>query len=285
MKHSLSAGLAGAIALVLGPLAAPTPAAAEGEPAITPDVVYGHKDGMALIYDVIRPANANGAGVLFMASGGWVSFWRPPEARVGGYQALLDAGFTVFTVYHGSSPRYRVPDAVGDARRAVRHIRAHADEYGVDADRLGVYGGSAGGHLSLLLGLAGDDGDPAAADEIARVSSRVAAVVAFFPVTDLRAIAGPSERFPALDFDPALAADISPILFVDGEDPPTLILHGDADELVPVEGGIRMHETLAAAGATTEIVVYEGAGHGFRGEDQANAMAVTAAWFEEHLAR
>ncbi|MCH2462247.1 MAG: alpha/beta hydrolase, partial [Gemmatimonadetes bacterium] len=117
--------------------------------SIMPDLVYGHKAGMALTLDVFRPASPNGASVLNMVSGGWVSRWRDPEQAQAGYQALLDQGFTVFAIRHGSSPRFNVPEAYADVTRAVRFVRLHASTYGIDPDRLGVYGGSAGGHLSL----------------------------------------------------------------------------------------------------------------------------------------
>ena len=74
---------------------------------------------------------------------------------------------------------------VADVRRAVRFIRQHAGEYGVDPNRIGVFGGSAGGQLALLLGTTADSGDPSASDAVLRESSRVAAVVAYFPPTDL----------------------------------------------------------------------------------------------------
>jgi acetyl esterase/lipase len=133
---------------------------------IRPDVVYGHKLGMALTLDAIKPkANANGAGILFMVSGGWVSAWAPPEVVLTadlneslGFTTLLDKGYTVFLVRHGSSPLFKVPECVDDVRRAVRHVRRHAGEWGVDPSRLGVYGASAGGHLSLMLGTTGEDG-------------------------------------------------------------------------------------------------------------------------------
>ncbi len=126
--------------------------AAGEEVEITPDVVYGHKDGMALTYDVFRPKeNANGLGVLFMVSGGWYSRWSPPESRQAFFKPMLDRGFTVLAVRHGSAPRYKVPEAVADVRLAVRHIRLHAADYRIDPERLGVYGMSAGGHLSLCL--------------------------------------------------------------------------------------------------------------------------------------
>ncbi|MCY3814021.1 MAG: alpha/beta hydrolase [Gammaproteobacteria bacterium] len=259
---------------------AATPASAA---TVTADVVYGHKAGMALVYDVFQPEQANGAGVLFMVSGGWFSRWQPPERRQRTFQHLLDAGFTMFAVHHGSAPRFKVPDAVADVRRAVRHVRAHASDFGIDPERLGVYGGSAGGHLSLMLGLASDPGDPAAEQPVLTHSNRVHAVVAYFPPVDLRGIAGPNERFPALDFDPELAADISPIQFVSEDDPPVLLIHGDVDELVPLSNSERMNKALTQAGVENRMVVIEGAGHGFRGADRERAQAEMVAFFKTHL--
>ena len=150
-----------------------TPVRAQSSASIIPDVVYGHKDGMALTFDVFMPpGQANGAGILNMVSGGWISRWRAPEEARQGYEALLNEGFTVFSIRHGSSPRFNVPEAF---------VRLNASTYGVDPARLGVYGGSAGGHLSLMLGLASDEGDPEATDEVMRMSSHVAAAVAYYP--------------------------------------------------------------------------------------------------------
>ena len=88
---------------------------------ITPDVVYGHKSGLAMTFDVFTPvADANGAGVLFMVSGGWYSRWHPPEHAQGMFKPLTDKGFTVFAVRHGSSPKFSIPEAVADVRRSER---------------------------------------------------------------------------------------------------------------------------------------------------------------------
>ena len=114
----------------------------------------------------------------------------------------------------------------------------------LDPNRLGVYGGSAGGHLSLMIGLDADNGDPNAKEDVMKESDRVAAVVAYFPPVDLRPIvrglnAPPTgtvlDRFSALNFEKEKAADYSPIVFVTPDDPPTLLIHGDKDELVPIE--------------------------------------------------
>ena len=163
-------------------------------PKITSDVVYGHKDGLAMTFDVFTPSAPNGAGVLFMVSGGWVSTWVAPETMGRRFERLLAKGFTVFGVRHGSSPRYKVPDASADVERAVRYIKLNATTFGVDPARLGAYGGSAGGHLSLMLGLDPDAGNPQSRDAVLRTPSGVAAVVAWFPPVDLRGWTGPSER-------------------------------------------------------------------------------------------
>ena len=296
-----------ATTLTLFCLAMPLHAQSSG--SIMPDVVYGHKAGMALTFDVFMPAGqVNGVGILNMVSGGWVSRWTAPEQAQAGYQALLDRGFTVFAIRHGSSPRFDVPEAYADVTRAVRFVRLHASTYGIDPARLGVYGGSAGGHLSLMLGLASDEGDPDATDEVLRMSSRVAAVVANYPPVDLRQRATPSERFPAtlperglffargvvapgaadrfvaLAFEDELGASVSPILHVSADDPPTLLIHGNADALVDFNNSELIHSALVASGVETGLVVIEGAGHGFRtAEDRAQASEALVGWFEKHL--
>ena len=281
MSHRILTALI--VTALLGPAFVAAQPRSMGEVSITADVVYGHKDGMALTFDVFRPADANGAAILYMVSGGWVSRWSPPETAVGRFDDLLERGFTVLAVRHGSSPRYKVPDAEGDVRLALRYVRLHADDLGIDADRLGVYGGSAGGHLSLMLGVVSDDG-LAEDDPVLRTPSRVAAVVAYYPPVDLRTWAGPSERFPALDFAPELAEGISPVLYATPDDPPTLIIHGDADRLVPVAHGERMYAALQEAGVESELVVIPGGDHGFtRAEDRARAQALMVAWFDRVL--
>jgi acetyl esterase/lipase len=276
--------------------------------SIAGDVVYGHKAGMALTFDVFTPpGQPNGAAILNMVSGGWVSRWRDPKEAEAGYQALLDAGFTVFSVRHGSSPRFNVPEAYADVNRAVRFVRLHAARFGIDPERLGVYGGSAGGHLSLMLGLASDEGDPAADDEVLRMSSRVAAVVAYYPPVDLRKRARASARFPAtlpndglffarglvpgaanrfvaLEFEEDLGASISPILHVSPGDPPTLLVHGDADALVDLNNSQLIHEAFVSSGVETGLVIIKGAGHGFRtDEERAQASDALVGWFQKHL--
>jgi acetyl esterase/lipase len=263
------------------------------EVKVEPDVVYGHKDGMALTFDAIKPAKPNGAAILWIQSGGWYSNWVDAKAWPALAKPYLDKGFTVFIVRHGSAPKYTIPEAVEDVRRSVRVIRLKAKEFGVDPERLGVVGGSAGGHLSLMLGTTGDDGDPKAKDEVLRQSSRVAAVVALFPPTDLRDwVTDPPEAIkklpqlkPPLTFDVKLAPDVSPLLKVTDKTAPTLLIHGDKDELVPIEHSKKIMPELEKAKVACKLVVVEGAGHGFSPkQNQELVLPEMLGWFEKYLA-
>jgi acetyl esterase/lipase len=263
------------------------------EVTIDADVVYGHKDGMALTYDVLRPAKQNGAGILLIQSGGWYSTWQEPKNFVGGGKAWLDKGFTLFIVRHGSAPKYTVPEAVADVKRCVRAIRMKAKGFGVDPERLGVTGGSAGGHLSLMIGTTGDDGNADARDEVLRQSSRVAAVVSIFPPTDLRGFTTdpPAEikkhpgLKPPLTFDAKLEPEVSPALKVTPKCPPTLLIHGDKDLLVPIEHSHGMMKALEKEKVTCKLVTVEGAAHGFSAKQNAEVvLPAMVAWFEAHLA-
>lgn len=262
-----------------------------GEVKVAPDVVYGHKFGLALTFDAFTPSeNANGIGVLFMVSGGWYSHWAPPENMKQLFRPLTDEGFTVFAVRHGSSPKFSIPEAVEDVRRSVRYIRHHADEFHIDPERLGVYGISAGGHLSLVLGTTADDGDPNAEDPVLRVSDRVAAVVAWVAPTDLQIMVWDApdhlpayERFPALELELDEAKRFSPLVHVTPDDAPALLVVGDQDELVPMEHSQKMDDALKQANVKSQLVVLEGAGHGFGGAQAERAVAELVSWFKEHL--
>ena len=250
---------------------------------IIEDVVYGHKAGMALIYDVFKPEKPNGTALIYMVSYGWVSPWAPAEEQQEMFEEYLDHNITVFNVYHGSSPQFKVPDAVSDVRRAVRHIRMHADEYEVDDEKFVATGYSAGGHLSLMLALDADSGDPTAREPIAQVSHQVAAALAIFPPVDLTEFVGPSDRFPALDFDPELAESVSPIFKVSDDDPPILLVHGDQDRLVEIEHSQRMRTALKKAGVPVHLEIVKGAGHGFYTEEHSKQyLKAVFSFLEEH---
>jgi acetyl esterase/lipase len=289
--------------------AAPARAGADSEFTRTPDVIYGRKFGLALTMDVFAPKkNANGAGVIFVASGGWFS--RPEFIRPAFYSDLLRRGYVVFAVVHGSQPKFTVPEIAEDMHRAVRFIRYNAKAYRIDPDRLGVMGASAGGHLSLLLGTAGAKGDPSAKDPVDRVSSRVQAVGCFFPPTDFlnyggkgkelidRALRPPftaavdyhefdkekARYFPVTDKKKLreISRAISPITHVTSASAPALLIHGDKDELVPLQQSESMVARLKEAGVPAKLVVRKGAGHGW--PTLLSDVGLLADWFDTHLA-
>jgi acetyl esterase/lipase len=272
------------------------------------DVVYGRKFGMALTMDVFAPkANANGAAIVWVVSGGWFS---AHEAINPGFVAeVLKRGYTVFAVVHGSQPRFTIPEIVKDMNRAVRFIRFHAKDYAIDPDRIGITGASAGGHLSLMQGLAGDTGDKNSKDPVDQTSSRVQAVGCFFPPTDFLNYGKPAElaigcgilkgfkppfdfheqdpntktfvRITSLDKILEIGRQISPVYHASSDDPPTLIIHGDADNLVPIQQAEVVLEKLKSAGVETKLVVKKGAGHGWG--DLLKDTVTIADWFDEHL--
>lgn len=264
---------------------------ARAEIRITPDVVYGHKDGLAMTYDVFRPTEKpNGTAVLFMVSGGWYSNWAPPESLKPLFQDLLDRGFTVFAVRHGSSPKFGIEDAVSDVRRAVRHIRSRAKEFQIDPDKLGVFGLSAGGHLSLMLATTADQGKADDKDPVLRVSDKVAAACAWVAPTDLRIMVSSApdrlpayKNFPALTMQQDTAAKMSPLLAVSPDDAPTLLIAGDKDDLVPIDHSRRIKAEFDAQKVPAELLVIEGAGHGFKGDDMKRAQKAMGDFFEARL--
>ena len=247
------------------------------------DVVYGHRDGMALTYDVFKPKQPNGALVVNMVSAGWRSSWGPPEERQARYQWLIDKGFTVVALHHASAPRYNVVDAAFDVQRGIEHVKVHAADYGADPRRIGVWGASAGGHLSLVAGLMGDPKEP---DE-----TRIRAVVAYFPPTDLDVLLLGRARQGAIDFPEEERGAVSPIRYVDARDPPVLLITGDADRGVPMMQSQRLKEELDRVGVEAKVIAFPGADHDFYVKDDPaktdayalEAMNAMVAWFEQRL--
>ncbi len=256
------------------------------------EVIYGHKDGLALTYDVFTPqAEPNGAAVVFIVSGGWYSRWAPPEKTRERLAPFLASGYTGFAVRHGSSPRYSISEAVADVRRAIRSIRHHAPRYGIAADRVGVIGMSAGGHLTLMLATTGDEGDPNASDPVERTSSRIAAGVALVPPSDIThyvwSTPGLDEqylRFPALDLAKEEAKSVSPLYLVTPDDAPCLVISGGRDTLVLPEQGRWIHERMDEVGVENRFILYERSGHGLE-QDMPEAIAEAVKWFQLHLDR
>lgn len=271
--------------LTAGFILVPSIAAQDTQPALRSDVVYGHKDGMALTMDVMEPkANRRGVGLMFMVSGGWVSMWAPAKQMEPLVKPFLDAGFTVIAVRHGSSPKYLIPEIVQDVRLALDHVHQHAKEWKIDPDRIGVFGYSAGGHLSLMLGTTAND----VKEQSEGTRPRIAAVAAVFPPTDLEPYTQPDnplrEQFPALKFDRKRSDEFSPLRQVSDVDAPTVLIHGDKDELVPLWHSEKIRDALTEANVPNRLVVIPGAAHGFDAKGNATMFRAMVEWFNEHLA-
>jgi acetyl esterase/lipase len=275
------------------------------------DVIYGRKYGTALTMDVFTPTKAaKGVGIILVVSGGFFSAHEMIMPAL--IRPLTDRGYTVFAVVHGSQPRFAVPEIIQDMNRSVRFIRHHAADYAIDPNRIGVCGASAGGHLSLMLGTAGDRGDQRARDPVDRESSRVQAVACFFPATDFlnfgkagREMIHPTDHQPpfraAFDYRELdrktmlwvpitdagrlrdIARQISPVTYVTSDDPPTLIIHGDEDKLVALQQSEEIVARFKEVGIDTKLVVKKGAGHGWPGLDK--DISGFADWFDQHLTK
>ena len=290
--HTLLSHLA-ILLILLAPVRAQNPAAFTR----TEDVIYGRKHGTALTLDVIQPAkDPNGFGIVFMVSGGWFS--SHDAINPGFYSEFLNRGYTVFAVVHGSPPKFTISEIIPDIHRAIRFIRFNARKWGVNPDHLGISGASAGGHLSLTMGTQGGPGNADAKDLIDRESSAVQAVACFFPPTDFLNYGTPGEDAVGTgilkDFKAAfgprsdtpegrqtLGKEVSPIYFITAHLPPTLIIHGDADKLVPMQQAQSFIQRATEAGVIAKLIVKPGAAHGWGGMEK-DTVALTD-WFDEHL--
>jgi acetyl esterase/lipase len=231
-----------------------------------------------------------------MVSGSWKSgtnSFRPWMTA-----PLLRRGYTILAVYHVSQPEATVAEIFEDVSRAIRHIRHHAQEHGIDPKRLGVTGGSAGGHLSLLLATRGGPGLAQTADPIDRESCAVQAVAIFYPVTDLLNLGNSTENLhdggPPKSFVKAfrpqpngltnwvdIGKPLSPIFHLHPGVAPTLIYHGDADTLVPLDQSQRYQSRAREIGSTVELVVHPGGKHGWL--TMLWDIHHFADWFDQHL--
>jgi acetyl esterase/lipase len=258
------------------------------------DVLFASPDGHELRLDLYLPEGVkNPPLVVFIHGGGW---------RNNSYNKCLtpwltDYGFAVASVGYRLSDVAKFPAQVHDCKAAVRWLRAHADEYEYDADRVGVAGTSAGGHLALMLGvtagveqLEGDVGGHA--DR----SSRVQAVVDYFGPSDfvLRSKNQPSKTEKpdspvrlllgaAASKNQQLARLASPAFHVTGDDAPLLIVHGDKDRTVHLDQSQRMVEEYNKSGLDVTLEVVPNAGHGGAAHFTSQYRRKVAGFFRKHL--
>lgn len=282
-----------AIALLLLSLVS-VPARAQDGVVFEKNIEFSNPDNQHLMLNMARPEKGDGPfpAVLCIHGGGFRAGTR--DGYDGLVKQLAARGYVAVTVEYRLAPKYPFPAAIHDVKAAVRWLRANAAKYHINPERIGVTGGSAGGHLALYLGvtggvkeLEGDGGNPAQ-------SSKVSCVVNFYGPSDLTRSYGKSvdaaEVLPLflggnVEKERPKHLMASPLYWVTPLAPPTLCVHGTKDNYVAYEQSIWMVDRLLAAGVEAELVTLQGAGHGFGGEQAKTADAALFAFFDKHLKR
>ncbi|MFD6683982.1 alpha/beta hydrolase fold domain-containing protein [Micromonospora parva] len=262
------------------------------------DIVVNEVPGFRLLtLDLAVPAGASApAPVLVWIHGGaWLygSPKQPPEwlMEVDPFTAAIRAGFAVASAQYRLSGEAHFPAQLDDVTAAVRWLRRHGDTVGVDRERIGVWGESAGGHLASMLALTGDDQD----------DTRVQAAVCWYAPSNLLTIQSQAHPAGTIDHDaadspeslligaplagnPELGRAASPITYVTDQAPPMLLMHGEEDLVVPVGQSEELAAALTAAGAEVELSVVRGADHCFAGVPLEPLIRDTLAFFTRVLA-
>jgi acetyl esterase/lipase len=255
------------------------------------DVSYGTGGGEELKLNLARPKNSNGPLPCVVVIHGGA--WRAGNKNAHDKQTwdFAQRGYVSVTVGYRFCPKYRFPAQVEDVKCAVRFLRANAQKYGVDPDRIGAVGFSAGAHLSMMLGVMGKgdglEGEGGWPDQ----PSQVQAVVGYFGPTDLAAEDIPEVSKPLLrDFIGGTPQELpeehkrgSPITYVSKGDAPTLIFQGTKDRLVPHTQAYKMIDAMTAAGVPGRAELLVGADHGWGGKDLERTISLTFDFFDQQL--
>jgi acetyl esterase/lipase len=262
------------------------------------DVVYGEVHGTGLLMDVFTPRNkTNGLAIVDVVSGAYWSDRRKIRdhmlAQV--YTVFCSRGYTVFALRPGSRSRYTGLEMVEHVRIGIRFVKQHAADYHIEPNRLGLTGASAGGHLALLAAVTSEDGKPDEKGSVQAMSTAVQAAAIFFPPTDFLDWNGKPADFNTLGDLLFLggikgraeneieerARQLSPVRRLTGPAIPLLLIHGDADPLVPIQQSRKMVDAVKAAGGSAELMVKPGGGHPWL--TIAEEVRVMADWFDRRL--
>jgi len=231
------------------------------------DVVYATAGERPLKLDVYKPAQRNGAAVLLVHGGGWSRGSKDMVAPAARH--LAEQGFVVLAQEYRLTGEAPFPANIHDVKRAIRWAKTNAGNLGFDAARLCLEGHSAGAHLVLLAAGTPHDARLAPPEGLGGVSQAVAAVCAIYPPTLFHLgearLSGslPARVLPGADASEDAAALASPIEHVTSDFPPTMLLHGDADKVVPVSASRRFEERLRSVGGKCDLHIYAGLPHGF----------------------
>lgn len=229
----------------------------------------------------------NRTGILVLPGGGYSGLSVDQEG-LPSVKWLNKLGISAFMLSYRVGPRYHYPIEFWDASRAMRWIRTHATEYGIDSNRIGVWGFSAGGHLASTLGTHFDSGNPVAEDVIDRASDRPDFMILTYPVIDPlgKASQGSFVNLLGDHPDPAVMQYLTNDKHVTVETPPTFLVHGNDDQWVSPENSINFYLALRRAGVPAELHIYQHGDHGF-GLAQSDPvlsswLALLANWLRVH---
>ncbi|MEK7414354.1 MAG: alpha/beta hydrolase [Planctomycetota bacterium] len=262
------------------------------------DVVYGQAGGVDLKMDIAFPADRSKPvpAVVCIHGGGWIEGNKKQFGAVA--KAMAKSGFVAITIDYRLAPRFPMPAQVEDAKCSVRYLRTHATELGIDPAHIGAVGGSAGGHLALMLGLSGSVPKLEGSGGNAEADSRVQAVVNLSGPSNMSADAwdprgiksvykASTDVTRAILFGPNANADIlvsfSPITYVDAHDPPVLTVHGSTDTVVPLAQSQRLHAKLLEVGVTEHLTVLDGVGHNIASGAVKGVCGEAIRFLQQHL--
>lgn len=233
------------------------------------DVEYGRAGDVSLRLNVIRPkarADKPRPAILWIHGGGWAGGSK--DASTGMLCGFAQKGYVCASVQYRFVDAARFPAQIEDCKCAVRFLRAHAEKYGIDPDRIGAWGNSSGGHLAALLATSGGEEELEGSGGWQEQSSAVNAACDWYgPVCLAGATLHESHPYSQLlgappQDNPALARLSDPASFISADDPGILIMHGDSDGVVPISLSEQFFDRLTRGGVEAELEIVKGAGHG-----------------------
>ena len=271
------------------------------------NLVYAEAHGIGLIMDVFVPSgDKNGLAIIDVVSGAWHSDRSKIRDHMltQSFHIFCKKGYTVFAIRPGSITKFSALEMRANLNQGIHWVKSHASEYGIDPERIGMMGSSAGGHLACLTAVTAEDGTAVDGKKPSTGDTRVKAVAVFFPPTDFlqygdkvidpsaddklgkitRKLADiESENKPTADEMSQQLAKISPARLVTAKAPPFLLIHGDADPLVPLQQSEVMVAALKNAGVAAELIVKKGGQHPWFTIHE--EVKILADWFDTNLAK
>lgn len=291
-REKIALGIIGTVAALI--LSA-QPVLAQDGVTRTGDIVFAEVDGTELMLDLYTPTGVDNAPVLIFAhGGGWSGGSRERVPHLG----LVPAGYAIASVDYRLSGDAKYPAQIHDLKAAVRYLRANAAELGIDPNRIGASGSSAGAHLAQLLGVTngsteheGDVGD------YDNVSSDVSVIVSYYGASNFVTILDQSTQYgygvraPRLELllgglpeaEPELARQASPVFYADSSDPPLYLLHGDQDPQMPINQTHEIHGKYKELGLPVHFEVVHGAEHGGELFYDSTRTAMVQAFLDTHF--